>query len=73
MRSAAALLVSLGLFACGGGATAEAPGVKSPTDATSTTQSTQATDFSGRDTDGKTVRLSDYLGKQVVLLDFWST
>ena len=73
VRSLAAVFVSLGLFACGGGATAEGPGPKSPTDATSTTQSTQATDFSGRDTDGKTIRLSDYLGKQVVLLDFWST
>jgi peroxiredoxin len=51
-----------------GGASSEGPGAKS-----STTQSTSAQDFSGRDIDGKTVRLSDYLGKQVVLLDFWST
>jgi peroxiredoxin len=33
----------------------------------------QATDFTLRDTDGKTVRLSDFLGKQVVLIDFWAT
>ena len=26
-----------------------------------------------RDTKGRTVRLSDYLGKQAVLLDFWAT
>jgi peroxiredoxin len=32
-----------------------------------------ASDFSARDVDGKTLRLSDYLGKQAVLLDFWST
>ena len=32
-----------------------------------------ATDFTARDIDGKTVRLSDYLGKQVVLLDFCAT
>jgi peroxiredoxin len=34
---------------------------------------TLASDFSARDVDGKTLRLSDYLGKQAVLLDFWST
>jgi peroxiredoxin len=34
---------------------------------------TQAPDFTARDVDGKTVRLSDHLGKHVVLLDFWAT
>lgn len=34
---------------------------------------TMATDFTTRDIDGRTVRLSDYLGKQAILLDFWST
>jgi peroxiredoxin len=33
----------------------------------------QASDFTLRDTDGKNVRLSDYLGKDVVLIDFWAT
>ncbi len=32
-----------------------------------------APDFSLRSTDGKTVHLSDYLGKQVVLIDFLAT
>jgi peroxiredoxin len=32
----------------------------------------QATDFTLRDVDGKTVRLSDFQGK-VVLIDFWAT
>jgi peroxiredoxin len=32
-----------------------------------------ATDFTARDIDGKTVRLSDYLGKQAILLDFCAT
>jgi peroxiredoxin len=34
---------------------------------------TIAPDFTARDLDGKTFRLSDHLGKEVVLLDFWST
>lgn len=32
-----------------------------------------ASDFSARDVDGKTLRLSDYLGRKAILLDFWST
>jgi peroxiredoxin len=32
-----------------------------------------AADFAARDVDGKTLRLSDYLGKQAVLIDFWAT
>jgi peroxiredoxin len=32
-----------------------------------------APDFSLKSTEGKTVHLSDYLGKSVVLIDFWST
>ena len=32
-----------------------------------------APDFSLRSTEGRTVHLSDYLGKSVVLIDFWST
>jgi peroxiredoxin len=32
-----------------------------------------APDFTARDVDGKTFRLSDHTGKQIVLLDFWST
>jgi peroxiredoxin len=34
---------------------------------------TVAPDFTGRDVAGKTFRLSDHMGKDVVLLDFWST
>lgn len=52
-----------------GGAGGPGTGPASP----SATQTTSAQDFTGRDIDGKTVRLSDYLGKKVVLLDFWST
>ncbi len=32
-----------------------------------------APDFTARDTDGNTFRLSDHLGKEVILLDFWAT
>lgn len=33
----------------------------------------RATDFSLRDVDGRTVRLSDHLGKDVVVMSFWAT
>lgn len=32
-----------------------------------------ASDFTTRDVDGKTVRLSDHLGKETILIDFWAT
>ena len=33
----------------------------------------QASDFTLRDLDGREVHLSDYLGKDVILIDFWAT
>ena len=33
----------------------------------------RAADFALRDVDGRTVRLSDYLGKEVILINFWAT
>lgn len=36
-------------------------------------QKSAAQDFTARDMDGKTVRLSDYLGKQAILINFWGT
>jgi peroxiredoxin len=33
----------------------------------------QRNDFALRDTSGRTVRLSDYLGRNVVLINFWAT
>jgi peroxiredoxin len=41
--------------------------------AQSASAGTIAPDFTASDVDGKTFRLSDHLGKSVVLLDFWST
>jgi peroxiredoxin len=32
-----------------------------------------AQDFNARDTNGNTFRLSDHIGKEVVLIDFWAT
>jgi peroxiredoxin len=36
-------------------------------------QGTPAPDFTARDLEGKTFRLSDHLGKNAILLDFWQT
>jgi peroxiredoxin len=56
------------LLACGshGAATPSVSGDAAPA-------GTRAPDFTGRDTGGQTFRLSDHLGKEVVLLDFWAT
>jgi peroxiredoxin len=56
-------------IACGGAAQS-APGSGAVAAGPS---GTVAPDFTARDVDGKTFRLSDHLGKEVVLLDFWST
>jgi peroxiredoxin len=63
----------VGALALAGCATNPAPeaaatggGVPSPAGAI-------APDFTGRDIAGRTFRLSDHIGKEVVLLDFWST
>ncbi|MBX3207440.1 MAG: TlpA family protein disulfide reductase [Labilithrix sp.] len=58
---------------CGGeqGPGAQNPGDAQRADAPGT--GATASDFSARDTEGKTVRLSTYLGKQVILLNFWQT
>jgi peroxiredoxin len=47
-------------FACGD--------VKSAADVGSTAQ-----DFTARDVDGNTFHLSDHIGKEVILIDFWAT
>lgn len=57
------------LAACGGGQDAKSPGSSS----TSLTSGSSASDFSAQDTNGATLHLSDYLGKNVILIDFWAT
>jgi peroxiredoxin len=74
-RSTARVALVLGLSclgACGSPSTSSAPGA-APTGDGTTSAGTLAPDFTGRDVVGKTFRLSDHLGKDVVLLDFWST
>jgi peroxiredoxin len=65
-----AVLVIFGaasVLGCGGASDASAPAQGS------VAASAVAPDFTASDVDGKTFRLSDHLGKSVVLLDFWST
>lgn len=61
---AAAVLTALGCGSCSSGtpgaAGAESSGARPP-------------DFELSTLDGKTVRLSDHLGKDVILIDFWAT
>jgi len=61
------------LAACGGteGSASTSPSATGPGGGAAA--ATLAPDFTGRDVQGKTFRLSDHLGKEVVLLDFWAT
>lgn len=83
LRVGAAMLVSLAAASCGpeaGGPGAQTPSSTGPSASASSGGETpkpgkgpSAPDFALKTTDGRTVRLSDYLGKSVVLIDFWST
>jgi peroxiredoxin len=70
---AGALGVLLSLAACAAGGPGASPASSAGGASGASPAGTIAPDFTGRDTDGKTFRLSDHLGKDVVLLDFWST
>lgn len=83
-RAASVVLSSLALLA-GCGETA-GPGAQTPraqlieaegggttTSAGGLSAGRSATDFSARDVEGKTVKLSQYLGKQAILIDFCAT
>jgi peroxiredoxin len=80
---AAALLVAAATASCGSevaqgpGAATESgapsgPGAQAAPAAPAGARAS-APDFSLQSTEGRTVHLSDYLGKSVVLIDFWST
>jgi peroxiredoxin len=60
---------SIASCGCGGATDAQTPAQSASTSPSGTI----APDFTASDVDGKTFRLSDHLGKSVVLLDFWST
>lgn len=66
-RLAAAVVLGLAASACGSDGAGR--GAASPTSGSVE----RATDFAARDIEGKTFKLSDHLGKDVVLLNFWST
>lgn len=59
--------VSLAASSCGGAASSSNGGASRPASGPT------APDFTLPSLDGKNVRLSDYLGKNVILIDFWST
>ncbi len=58
--------LAAGASGCEGSSGGTGPGAKSP-------ESSSAQDFTTRDAEGNTVRLSDHLGKKVILLNFWAT
>ena len=61
-------LIAASLWGCGGAALDGSAGASS-----ASSVGGMASDFAARGVDGRTVKLSDYLGKQAVLLDFWAT
>lgn len=62
----------LAIVAACGGEQAGSAGPNSAANAAAGTGAT-ASDFSARDIKGNTVKLSTYLGKQAILLNFWQT
>jgi peroxiredoxin len=74
-------VLALGLVACGGPAATgpdPATGAAATSGEPGTTRSPAAktkkiADFSLETVDGKTVSLSDYVGENVIMLDFWAT
>lgn len=80
--AARSVLAAAVLSLCGGcgGEGASGPGAADPTSANANGNANGggsagrgASDFTTRDVDGKTVRLSDHLGKETILIDFWAT
>jgi peroxiredoxin len=73
-KAAIASAVAIMLGGCGGSQDSggvSTAGTSAPAGGVATGAS--ASDFTARDTDGKTVKLSSYLGKQAILLDFCAT
>lgn len=81
-KSLGGVLVIAALVSACGEENASGPGAKNPGDvSTSSGQGSSgsagsgatASDFTARDTDGKTVKLSQYLGKNAIVLNFCAT
>lgn len=74
MRKLASLTAVLAVVvsACGGEGASSA-GATTAGEHSASGAGATASDFSARDIDGKTVKLSTYLGKQAILLNFWQT
>jgi peroxiredoxin len=68
-----AVWLLVGAAACGPGPAGAGPRTAGAVVHQSIGVGGQATDFTLRDLDGRMVRLSDHLGRDVVLLDFWTT
>ena len=74
MRLAVALVPAALAFGCGaGGAPGGAADPGQPAPASNAAGALRPPDFELPALDGKSVRLSDHLGKDVVLIDFWAT
>jgi peroxiredoxin len=71
--SALILLGSIAACADGAGAQAGGAGKTNNNGGTIGKAGETAQDFTGQDLNGNTVRLSDYLGKQAILINFWAT
>ena len=69
----AAIVAALALCGAGCGTSGGAPSAVGEPGAATAKSGAQATDFTTRDVDGNTFRLSDMLGKKVILIDFWAT
>jgi peroxiredoxin len=70
---AGAVALSCLVTASCGPAASSGPGAESTASGAKTSSGPKAPDFSLPALDGKTVQLSEYLGKNVVLINFWST
>ena len=78
-KSLGGVLVIAALVSACGEENASGPGAKTPGDGSTSsgqgsgTGGVTASDFTARDTEGKTVKLSQYLGKSAIVLNFCAT
>lgn len=72
MRAISSLAIIMLVGGCAGADTG-GPGAATSSDARGAAAGAQATDFSARDAEGHSMRLSDHFGKRAVLLNFCAT